>query len=126
MTYAADGVRRSIAGGPPANHLLIDAGILIIVTVAAWAHGGDRPTSAWRRPGRPQSGASAGSVVTRHRRKFDLSPVATRCKDALNYTHVTLRPLMSVTRERNHAVPVELHHQEHRRRSGSRTPSAVD
>ncbi len=37
MTYAADGVRRSIAGGPLASHLLIDAGILIIVTVVAWA-----------------------------------------------------------------------------------------
>ncbi|MDQ1308502.1 MAG: putative rane protein [Actinomycetota bacterium] len=36
MTYAADGIRRAIAGGDLAPHLLIDAGVLVIVTVVAW------------------------------------------------------------------------------------------
>ena len=37
MTYAADGIRRAIAGGPLVGHLLVDAGILLIITVVAWA-----------------------------------------------------------------------------------------
>mgnify|MGYP007001803153 CR=1 FL=1 len=35
MTYAADGIRRAIAGGDLAPHLLIDVGVLVIVTVVA-------------------------------------------------------------------------------------------
>lgn len=36
MTYAADGIRRAIAGGDLLPYLLIDAGVLVVVTLVAW------------------------------------------------------------------------------------------